>query len=58
MIPVLLDYATARALLDTLERLSATDPAVRALRDRLWDAIIDAKNRGVEEGWKPVSAPR
>ncbi|NDC59918.1 MAG: hypothetical protein EBZ50_14070, partial [Alphaproteobacteria bacterium] len=44
---MLLDYATARALLDTLDRLAQTDPAVRALRDRLWDAIIEA-NPGLE----------
>ena len=56
MIPVLLDYQTARALLDTLNRLSDADPTVRALRDHLWDAIIAAKDRAVEEGSKRVPA--
>ena len=57
MIPVLLDYSTARSILDALDALAKTDPAYAVLRDRLWDAIIDAKNRRVEEpAPTPVSA--
>jgi hypothetical protein len=44
----MLDIPTARALLVALDRACAIDPALRVLRDALWDAIIDAEARAVE----------
>jgi len=43
-----LDLATARAILAVLDAACERDPSLRALRDALWDAIIDAEARGVE----------
>jgi len=44
----MLDLATARAILAVLDAACERDPSLRALRDSLWDAIIDAEARSVE----------
>ena len=45
---VMLDLATARAILTSLDTACERDPSLRPLRDALWDAIIDAEARLVE----------
>ena len=45
---VMLDLATARAILAVLDAACERDPSIRSLRDALWDAIIDAEARNVE----------
>ena len=45
---VMLDLATARAILAVLDAACERDPSFRPLRDALWDAIIDAEARSVE----------
>ena len=45
---VMLDLATARAILAVLDAACERDPSLRSLRDALWDTIIDAEARSVE----------
>ena len=45
---VMPDLATARAILAVLDAACERDTSLRALRDALWDAIIDAEARAVE----------
>lgn len=49
MFAVQLDPQTAREILAELDRLAQSNPETRHLRDRLWDALISARDRSVEE---------